>query len=180
MYKRLLAFTTTVVGVGCVAPTESNTEMDGIYSVDRWTTSAPCEGEAASIEEEHPPLFWVKYETLLDYAAVSVRTCADLVDCQTQYADDNTLHLGRYVFHDRDENAWSELEVSARAENDICVGRVYRHRLEREGADRVRLETRGRGYFEFAGQCTNEAALAVDATLPCAELEVRVGVLVDK
>lgn len=171
-----------LVAVGCAD--ESTTDVDGIYSVDTWTENfTSCDAEGASIKDQREPVFFVKYETLLDYAALNVRTCTDLAECQMEYADDGTLHVGRWGFENT-EDGWTDQDVNASVQNGECIAWILNDRLTRHGTDGVRVETRETRVAPFppdsSGECSDEATLAAGAGMPCTHLEVLTGILLER
>ena len=100
--------------------------------------------------------------------------------CTTQANDDETLHLGDFIFETGSDKAgWTARNSVAFGSGGTCNGFVADATMTATGQT-IRIEQRTTDSAPFTGECTTEDAEAAAAGQPCSELEVMTATFVAK
>jgi hypothetical protein len=100
------------------------------------------------------------------------------------YADDGTIHISRHSFAQGNTgDGWNDEHGNVSLVNGMCNGENIVDRIERDGTDGVRIATRTTRVEPFAptaGECSDAATATAAAGVPCSNIEVVIGSLVER
>lgn len=152
---------------------EPLTGLEGIYTITTWTENPQaCDAEGPSVATSHDPLVYLKAESFFGTDFVNIVSCADQAECESMARDEDTLHLGGFVFENgNDRDGWTSRSVVAFESGGMCNGFVSDDTMTATGQV-IRIEERTRDVPAFTGECTDEAVEERAAALPCNELEI--------
>lgn len=169
----LALLATTACGGG------SNTDLEGIYTVDAWNrNSTACdEAGAMDVKAQHEGFFYIKSESILGEDFVNVEGCVDLGECDSKANDSDTIHIGNFTFEDgSDSKGWTSKSAFAFNVQGQCMGGVTTRTMT-STATTVRIEERHVEALPFApstgdDECPDAKVEQNAAGQPCDQLEV--------
>jgi hypothetical protein len=155
-----------------------DTALAGIYELVSWTHNPDgCDQEGpASFEQDQYTHVLVKHYSFFGEDWVSALTCADLDECHTKAADDDTVYIEHFTFDGGgDDEGWTGRSFFL-AVGDTCEGPVSAFSMTGEPGESIRIEEEIKTVsgvpLDDMGDCDEEAAYQQAAGLPCEELTV--------
>lgn len=179
--RACVVLATLLIGCG-----SDGSAMEGIYALDTWSRNdGACDAEGPAVNTQSQPVFFLKYEKFFGYGALNMRQCADLAECQAEYGEEDTIHLGGPSFDEGDDDSgWTGQSFFAFGSNGTCSGSVIDYRLDAVGSDGVRIEQRTRDTGDFPanaeGDCDEDDIVEAAEGMPCTELEVFTGTVLER
>jgi hypothetical protein len=156
----------------------SGTALAGIYELVSWTHNPDgCDQEGpASFEQDQYSHVLVKHFSFLGEDWVSALTCADLEECRTKAADDDTVYIEHFTFDGGgDDEGWTGKSFFLSV-GDTCEGPVFEFVMTGEGGQSIEIDEETKRVtgvpLDDMGDCDEEAAYDQAAGLPCEELTV--------
>jgi hypothetical protein len=155
-----------------------SSDLEGIYTVDTWlqNQTACDEATATDVAATRAPMFYVKVDSFFGQDFLNVVECTDLADCQAMAGDDDTLHLGRFLLDQgNDDDGWTGTVTYSSGPDlsNVCSGGVSTATLTADGTG-VQIREESIDVPSFAprnDECEPDDAEAAAAGLPCTELE---------
>jgi len=172
----------TVLGCG---GDDDESALLGVYTIDSWTANeAGCGSPGDSIlEMQSSTHFNFKQVDFFGVNVLTLGLCADLAECEADFADTDSIDIGYAFEGGSDANGWTGyISFGSTDGNDNCIATVREHLLIGEGVDGVRVTTETRttdmAPQEADGSCDLEAARDMVMDQPCEETESFAGSLV--
>ncbi len=178
MRKTLAIAIPFLLAAACGGDDDGDTALAGIYQLDSWTHNPDgCdqEGPAAFEQDEYSHLL-VKHYSFFGEDWVSALTCADIDECRTKAADDETIYIEHFTFDGGgDGGGWTGRSFFPSI-SDTCEGPVFEFTMTGEPEQSIEIEEETKTVtgvpLDDMGDCQEDAAYEQAAGLPCEQLTV--------
>lgn len=164
---------------------ESDTALEGIYSIATWTDNQMgCDAEGpAAFQADNYSHFFIRHEAFLGERFVTMPLCSTLDECRTTAADSDTLYFGNYGFETgNDDDGW--VGVRGFLAGAECTGELDMLTLTGTSEASVRIERQTKSVSNVPkdgdGDCDFDAAEDQAVPQPCERLEVLTGTYLER
>ena len=154
------------------------TALAGIYQLASWTHNPDgCDAEGpAAFEQDQYTHVLVKHFSFFGEDWVSALTCADIEECRTKAADDDTVYIEHFTFDGGgDAEGWTGKSFFLSV-GDTCEGPVFEYVMTGETGQSIEINEETKTVsgvpLDDMGDCDENAAYDQAADLPCEELTV--------